>query len=106
MNTVDTYKKLHEVVTMLDERFPDGTNIFQRVSRLAEETGELASAVNHIEGMGIKTQKYGQPDKEHLVKEIQDVMRAALGIAHYYRVEAELDQSIHEAHERLIKKTF
>lgn len=94
------YEELHEIVAWLDRRFPDGKDIFQRVSRLAEETGELAQAVNHREGTGIKLEKYGEPKTEDLVKEIQDVMRAAMGIAQHYGVEKELEQSIHEAYER------
>lgn len=97
---MNTYDELKEVVAYLDRRFPDGKDIFQRVSRLAEETGELAQAVNHREGTGIKREKYGEPTTEALVKEIQDVMRAAMGIARHYGVEKELEQSIHEAYER------
>lgn len=100
-----TYKELIEIVNHLDERFPNGCEIFQRVSRLAEETGELAQAVNHVEGMGIKHEKYGAPDKEKLVKEIQDVMRSALGIAKYYGLEVEVEQSIHDAHARYLRKS-
>lgn len=98
------YEKLNEIVRLLDERFPDGNDIYQRVSRLAEETGELAQAVNHAEGMGIKREKYGEPEAEKLAKEIQDVMRAALGIARHYGIEAELGRSIDDAHARLSKK--
>lgn len=98
------YEKLNEIVRLLDERFPDGNDIYQRVSRLAEETGELAQAVNHTEGMGIKREKYGELEVEKLAKEIQDVMRAALGIARHYGIETELERSIDDAHARLSKK--
>lgn len=92
---MNTYEELIEIVAYLDKRFPNGNEIFQRVSRLAEETGELAQAVNHIEGMGIKHEKYGAPDMENLTKEIQDVIRAALGIARHYGLEEKLRGSIH-----------
>jgi NTP pyrophosphatase (non-canonical NTP hydrolase) len=98
---MNPYEKLHEIVRLLDVRFPDGKDIFQRVSRLAEETGELAQAVNHTEGTGIKREKYGEPDRNEMVKEIQDVMRAALGIAQHYGLEAELEKSIDDAYVRL-----
>jgi len=97
------YEKLNEIVRLLDERFPDGSDIYQRVSRLAEETGELAQAVNHTEGMGIKREKYGEPNRAVMAKEIQDVIRAALGIARYYGLESELDKSIDDAYARLSK---
>lgn len=99
-----TYEELLEIVNHLDNRFPNGCEIFQRVSRLAEETGELAQAVNHIEGMGIKHEKYGAPDKEKISKEIQDVIRSALGIAKHYGIEAEVEQSIHDAYARYLEK--
>jgi len=98
---MNPYEELQHIVRALDARFPGGTDIFQRVSRLAEETGELASAINHREGMGIKKEKYGKPTTEHLVKEIQDVMRAAMGIAQHYGVEHELEVSITQAHDKL-----
>lgn len=103
---MNLYEELNEIVVLLDRRFPDGKDIFQRVSRLAEETGELAQAVNHVEGTGIKREKYGEPNMEHLAKEVQDVMRAALGIAQHYGIERELEQSIHEAHQRLKANTL
>lgn len=94
---MNLYEELNEIVELLDRRYPNGKDIFQRVTRLAEETGELAQAVNHIEGTGIKREKYGEPDMKHLAKEVQDVMRAALGIAQHYGIEKDLEQSIHEA---------
>lgn len=92
----DTFAELKQIVASLDRRFPDGNDIFQRVSRLCEESGELASAVNHRERMGIKHEKHGEADDDHLVKEIQDVMRAALGIARHYQLEDKLEVSIHQ----------
>jgi len=101
---MNTYEELIEIVKYLDERFPNGCEIFQRVSRLAEETGELAQMVNHMEGMGIKHEKYGMPDKEKLAREVQDVIRAALGIAKHYQIEELLEQSIHAAYKKSQKK--
>jgi NTP pyrophosphatase (non-canonical NTP hydrolase) len=94
--TIETYAALTVIVDALDRRFPDGNDIFQRVSRLCEESGELASAVNHREKMGLKQDKYGSSDDEHLVKEVQDVMRACLGIARHYHLEDALEKSIQE----------
>lgn len=99
-----TYDELVQIVDYLDKRFPDGCEIFQRVSRLAEETGELAQAVNHMEGMGIKHEKYGTPDHDKLAKEIQDVLRAAMGIAKYYDLESRVEQSIHDDYARYMQK--
>ena len=42
-----TFTNLLIICQALDAKFPHGADIFQRVSRLCEESGELASAVNH-----------------------------------------------------------
>lgn len=103
---VTVIEALHAIVQALDKRFPNGNDIYQRVSRLCEESGELASAVNHIEGMGIKKQKHGEADIKNLVKELQDVMRATLGIAQHYGVEEELRLSVQEAYRHYQKAGF
>lgn len=103
---METFAAMQEIVAALDKRFPDGNSAFQRVSRLAEECGELAAAVNHRENMGIKTQKHGEATDEHLVKELQDVLRATLGIARHYGVEAQLEESVQEFYQSYQKQGF
>lgn len=103
---IDTFTALKAIVEALDKRFPDGNAAFQRVSRLAEECGELAAAVNHKEKMGIKLQKHGEPNDDHLVKELQDVLRATLGIARHYGFEEKLEQSIEDFYKAYQKEGF
>lgn len=98
---IDTFAALRRVVEALDNRFPDGNSAFQRVSRLTEECGEVASTVNHKEGMGIKAQKYGEASDDHLVKELQDMLRAVIGIARHYDVEDKLEQSVKDYYTEL-----
>lgn len=93
--------KLHAVTIGLNRRFPDGNEPFQIMTRLLEECGELAKDVNHFEGTGIKRQKYGEPDKNHLAKEVMDVLRGALQVAIYYGVERELESHIENSCQRL-----
>jgi NTP pyrophosphatase (non-canonical NTP hydrolase) len=38
------------------------------MTRLLEESGELAQQVNHFEGAGVKREKYGEPDGKNLPK--------------------------------------
>lgn len=89
MRTAEAYNK----------KYPKGNTPFQIITRLCEEAGELASAVNHFEDAGVKRQKHGPPDKVALAKEVQDVIRSALNIAQYYGIEQGLrdviDQSYH-----------
>lgn len=54
--TTDTFTALTELVAALDTRFPDHNGPFERVARLCE-AGELAGAVNHTEGTGVKNAK-------------------------------------------------
>ncbi|GAA1581164.1 hypothetical protein GCM10009828_001650 [Actinoplanes couchii] len=77
----DTITALVETVHALTRHFPDHNGPFERVSRLAEETGELAQQVNHAEGMGVKVAKHGPADPAAMVKELMDVLRAAVGLA-------------------------
>lgn len=86
--------ELWQITKGLNRRFPDGNDPFQIMTRLLEECGELAQQVNHFEGGGLKRQKYGEPDKEKLAKEIMDVLRAAMQIALYYKARPELDEKI------------
>ncbi|MFH9069629.1 hypothetical protein [Streptomyces alboflavus] len=65
-------------------RFPRHNEIFHLVSRLAEETGEVAQQVNHLEGMGLKRDRHGEPDVGDLTKEVLDVVRCAVTIAMHY----------------------
>lgn len=94
MNSADDLTKLYLSVEALNKRFPDGNQPFQIITRLCEEAGELAQVVNHFEGSGIKRQKMGEPSREHLAKEVFDVLRAALSIARYYGIEQELHELI------------
>lgn len=43
---------------------------------------------------GIKKQKYGEPDRNKLAKEVMDVLRVALQVVEFYGLEPELGQTI------------
>jgi NTP pyrophosphatase (non-canonical NTP hydrolase) len=98
--------KLYLIVDGLNERFPKGKTPFQMIARLCEEAGELARAVNHFEGTGIKLLKYGEPDRKALAKEVQDVLTAALSVARYYGIEDELQASIDESLQKLCSEGY
>lgn len=100
MHNHDYLDTLYSIVDALNERFPNGNTPFQIIARLCEEAGELAKTVNHFEGTGIKMQKYGEPDRMELAKEVQDVIRSVLSIARYYGIEQELQVSIDESYQK------
>jgi len=102
----DMMQRLFDVSVGLSRRFPDHNGPFEIMTRLLEECGELAEQVNHFEGTGVKHEKYGEPDKAKLAKEVQDVLRCALQIAQHYGIEQELKVSIEDSYQRLKAEGF
>lgn len=94
-------ERLITITKGLNRRFPEGNDPFKIITRLAEECGELAKEVNHWERTGSKIQKYGEPDKKHLAKEVHDVIRCALQVALYYGVDKEVEATFDESYWRL-----
>lgn len=97
---------LWKIAQGLNHRFPDGNDPFQIMTRLLEECGELAQQVNHFEGGVVKRNKYGEPDKNKLAKEVMDVLRGVLQIALYYNVGVELSEKIQQALEALKREGY
>lgn len=95
----DDLAALYAIVDALNTRFPAGNEPLQMMTRVAEEVGELAQAVNHWERTGVKMEKHGPPDKAKLADEVHHVIRAALSVARYYGIEHELDESIDTSYE-------
>lgn len=98
--------KLITINEALFRAFPNGNQPFQIMTRLLEECGELAEQVNHFEGSGVKRQKHGEPDRAKLAKEVQDVMRCALQIAHHYGIEEELAASVDRSYQQALAKVL
>ena len=99
-------KRIYKINEGLRNLFSNSSNPFAIMTRLAEECGELAAEVNHFEDCGVKRQKQGEPSKEKLAKEIQDVIRCALQVATHYQVESQLDNSIETSYQKLIAEGF
>jgi caffeoyl-CoA O-methyltransferase len=93
--------KLRALTGGYARRFPEGDDPFQIMTRLLEECGELAQQVNHFEGSGVKREKYGEPDRTALAKEVKNVLTCALRVAQYYGVEKELEDSVAWSYKRL-----
>jgi NTP pyrophosphatase (non-canonical NTP hydrolase) len=106
VNELDYFGKLLLTVDGYNKKYPEGNTPFCIVTRLCEEAGEVASAVNHFEGIGAKRAKHGAPNKSALAKEVQDVIRTALSIACYYGIEPELGGAIGQAFHGKIDEGF
>lgn len=78
----------------LNRIFPNGNDPFQIMTRLLEECGELAQQVNHFEATGIKREKHGEPSREKMAKEVQDVLRCVFQLVDYYELGDALSASI------------
>jgi NTP pyrophosphatase (non-canonical NTP hydrolase) len=98
---VDRLDRLYEIVDGFNVRFPEGNGPFAIVTRLLEEAGEVASVVNHLEGVGAKVAKHGTPDPIALGYEIEDLIHTALSLARFYGVEHIVDEAIDRTHDQL-----
>ncbi len=95
-------EKLFATANGFNRRFAaNGNDPFKIMTRLLEESGELAQQVNHFEGMGVKNKKMGAPNREQLAKEVSQVMGAAAQIGLYYGVEQEVEAALELAYQRL-----
>ncbi len=96
----DTFRTLYKIVGGLDKKFPGGNDPFRILSRLMEESGELASEIHHFEGLK-RHRRQDPPDKGHLAKECMDIFTAVLHIAKHYGIEKELSARI-DKHYRMV----
>ena len=103
--TID-FDQLQAVARGLTLRFPDGDDPFQMMTRLFEESGELAQQVNHFEGRGVKREKHGEPDRTKLAKEVRDVLTCVMHLMDHYQVEEEVAASIEQAYQSLRREGF
>lgn len=87
-------QKLYQLAKGYTARFPNGNEPYQITTRILEECGEVANAVNHFEDSGIKREKHGEPSKQHLADEIKQAINALVQLAVYYDATDELEISI------------
>jgi len=85
----NTMVALQEVVRALELRFPDHNGPFDYGTRLAEEMGELIEVMYEVRGGAASPEQ-----ADHLVKEMQDVVRIAYGIAGLYDLAGLLPQTL------------
>lgn len=85
----NTIAALRDVVRALEWRFPEHNGPFDYGTRLAEEMGELIEIMYEVRD-GVASVEQA----DHLVKEMQDVMRIAYGIAGLYGAAEALPQSL------------
>lgn len=92
----------------LNARFPGGDEPFSIVTRLCEEAGELASAVNHFEGTGVKMSKHGSPDPRCSPRRsrMSCARPSPFALAWHYGVEDRLRISIDESYRKILEEGY
>ena len=98
---VDRLNVLYEVADLYKARFPNGNAPFQILSRLLEELGEIAAEVNHLERVGAKVAKRGDPQPTKLAFEMVDLLHNALALARHYQIENTIDQAAEQTRREL-----
>lgn len=88
---LDESTALARIVAALDHRFPDHNTPADRLGRLLEELGELAEVVASVEHD--TTIGPGHTEFMRLTKELEDVLRAASGVARHYDVPVQLGEA-------------
>jgi len=100
---MDTFEKLQFITDSLNKSFPKGNDPYQIMTRLLEESGELAEQVHIFEKSGVKEKKHGEGQPEKMAKEIQDVMVCVLSLATYYNLQDVLQESIDQRYKRHVE---
>jgi len=100
---MNTFEKLNFINESLNQSFPEGRDPYKIMTRLLEESGELAEQVHIFEKSGVKEKKHGQGEPAKLAREVQDVIVCALQIASYYNIQDELLTSIDQRYQRHLK---
>lgn len=89
-------ERLYQLAKGYSNRYPEGYEPYQIVTRILEECGEVASEVNHFEGSGIKVQKHGEPSRQDMADEIKDAIKALMQLVTYYEIEDEFEECINK----------
>ncbi len=94
-------EQLLTMATGMNNRFPEGNQPYEIMTRLLEECGEVAAEVNHLENSGTKTLRHGVASKTDLAGEIRDALNALMQLTLYYHVETEVEQAVATSIRRL-----
>lgn len=87
----DPLVALQQIVRALEVRFPDHNGPFEYGTRLAEEVGELIEVASEV-----VNDPSDATQKQHLLKEMQDVLRVVYGIAGLYDLTEKLPTSLYQ----------
>jgi hypothetical protein len=68
------------------------------IVQLGVRSGELASAVNHAEGMGVKKEKHGNTSSERVRDKAYALAQVVAWMTTYFEAEQELEAHITKAY--------
>lgn len=84
----------------------DPKNIIEYIVQLGIASGELASAINHAAGMGVKNEKHGEGAGCQVLERAKKVAQVVAWMVRYFNVETKLDEQIAEAYRAYREKGF
>lgn len=102
----ENYGILLQLAQGMNARFPEGNNPYQIMTRLLEESGEVAKEVHRFENSGTKVARHGIGDKEALAGEVKDVLNALMQLVLYYGIEEEVLQAVKASIARLQEEGY
>ena len=81
----------------LDELLDGGVdpkNLIEYIVRVGVEGGELANAVNHAEGMGVKKDKHGDDAQCRVLEQAKSLAQVVAWTVRYFKVEHALGEQV------------
>lgn len=99
-------KQLKKLAEGMNNRFPEGNQSYQIVTRILEECGEVAKEVNRLENSGTKVLRHGDGTKNALAAEIKDSMNALMQLALYYDAFEAVNESIEQSIQQLQQEGY
>ena len=72
----------------------DPKNLIEYIVRIGVEGGELANAINHAEGMGVKRDKHGDDAQRHVLEQAKSLAQIVAWTVRYFNVERALGEQV------------
>lgn len=86
---IENLTAIYDMALGLERWFPNNNSAFAYGTRLCEETGELVEAL-----LNVGDEKMNTETREHLIKEIEDVLQIVVGILGIYALNDRFPKSL------------
>jgi len=103
---MDDLEKILKVAEAQTKRFPNGNDPFKIVSRLLEESGEVAWELNHYDRKGISLECKNKDGKREIMCEMYQVMISLCHLLQYYDLQNDFRDRIDEVYKEYMEKNL